>query len=94
MSDSKTDIETLQFDRLTPEEIDNLRVEKEKELKASEHSAALVKDEILSLSRQILEIRVKKNGLDSEYERARYNIKRVQSDIKILTSKFWQSRSR
>ena len=88
------DIETLQFERMSPEEIDNLRVDKEKELKASEHSAALVKDEILGLSRQILEIRVKKNGLDSEYERARYNVKRIQSDIKVLTSKFWQARGR
>ena len=94
MSDSKTDIETLQFDRLTPEEIDNLRVEKEKELKASEHSAALVKDEILSLSRQILEIRIKKNGLDAAYEQARYSVKRIQSDIKVLTSKFWLAKGR
>ena len=88
------DIETLQFERMSPEEIDNLRVEKEKELKESEHSAALVKDEILSLSRQILEIRVKKNTLDSEFERARYNVKRIQSDIKVLTSKFWQAKGR
>jgi peptidoglycan hydrolase CwlO-like protein len=89
-----TDIDALQFERMSPDEIDSVRVDKEKELKESEHAAALVKDEILSLSKSILEIRIKKNSLDSEYERARYNVKRIQSDIKVLTSKFWQSRNR
>ena len=88
------DIETLQFERMSPEEIDNLRVEKEKELKASEHSAALVKDEILGLSRQILEIRVKKNALEAAYEQTRFSVKRIQSDMRVLTSKFWSAKSR
>lgn len=88
------EVDALDFERMSPDEIDNLRVEKEKELKASEHAGALVKDEILSLAKQILEIRIKKNDLDSEYERARYNVKRIQSDIKVLTSKFWQAKNR
>ncbi len=88
------DIETIKFDRMTPEEIDNLRVEKEKELKESEHAAALVKDEILSLSKQILEIRIKKNALDAAYEQARFSVKRIQSDMRVLTSKFWGSKNR
>lgn len=88
------EVDALDFERMSPDEIDNLKVEKEKELIEAERSAATVKDEVLGLSRQILEIRIKKNGLDSEYERARYNVKRIQSDIKVLTSKFWQSKSR
>jgi peptidoglycan hydrolase CwlO-like protein len=88
------DIDSLNLDTMCADDIDNMRVDKEKELKESEHSAALVKDEILALSKQILEIRIKKNTLDAEYERARYNVKRIQSDIKVLTSKFWQSKNR
>jgi peptidoglycan hydrolase CwlO-like protein len=88
------EVDSLDFENMSPDDIDNLKVEKEKELKQAEHAAALVKDESLSLAKQILEIRIKKNTLDQEYERARYNVKRIQSDIKVLTSKFWQSRNR
>ena len=89
-----TDVDALQFERMSPDEIDNLKVEKEKELTEAERSAAIVRDEILTLSRQILEIRIKKNTLDAAYEQARFNVKRIQSDIKVLTSKFWQARNR
>jgi len=82
------------WDDMTSDELDSLKVEKEKELIEAEKSAAIVKDETLSLARQILEIRIKKNALDQEYERARFNVKRIQSDIKVLTSKFWQAKGR
>ena len=82
------------LDKMSSDEIDNLKVKAEKELIEAEKSSAIVKDETLSLARQILEIRIKKNALDQEYERARYNVKRIQSDIKVLTSKFWQARNR
>lgn len=84
----------INFETMSSDDIDNLKVKAEKELIEAEKSAAIVKDETLSLARQILEIRIKKNALDQEYERARFNVKRIQSDIKVLTSKFWQAKGR
>lgn len=88
------DVNSLPFERMSPEEIDNIKVDREKELIEAERSAAIVQDEILGLARQILEIRVKKNALESSYGQARFNVKRLQSDIKVLTSKFWQAKGR
>jgi peptidoglycan hydrolase CwlO-like protein len=92
--DSVPPPETINFEKLSPDEIDNLKVEKEKELIEAERAAAVVKDEVLGLSRKILEIRIKKNALDAAYEQARFLVKRLQSDIKILTSKFWGAKNR
>jgi len=94
MTETNVSVDNLEFERMTPEEIDNLRVESEKHLKDAEHAAALVKDESLALSKRILELRIKKNDIDAEYERARFNVKRITSDIKVLTAKFWQARNR
>jgi hypothetical protein len=81
-------------ENMSSDEIDNLKVEKEKALIEAEKAAAVVKDVTLSLARQILEIRIKKNALDQEWERARYVVKKLQCDIRILTSKFWGARNR
>jgi hypothetical protein len=88
------DISSLPFESMSPDEIDNIKVEREKDLIEAERAAAVVKDEVLGLSRQILEIRIKKNVLDAAYEQARFLVKRLQSDIKILTSKFWGAKNR
>jgi hypothetical protein len=89
-----SDINGLPFETMTPDEIETVRVESLKELNAAEHAAALVKEESQLIAKQILELRVKKSDLDIAHEKARYNVKRLQSDVAILTSKFWSSKNK
>lgn len=85
--------EKLNFDLMSPEEIENLRVEKEIALKEAQQSEGVLKDSMLETARQIIELRLRQKEFEIMHEKARHNVQALQSDIKILTSKFWQKRN-
>jgi hypothetical protein len=78
---------------LSSEEIDNLKVEKEKELQQANYHLGIVEEENHRIGKQILELRIKKKDSDIMLDKAKHNARRIAADIRILTSAFWASRN-
>ena len=72
-------------------EIDNKKVEKEKELQAYLADRNTVKMQILDISRQIKELELRKSTLTQAITMSNYNISRVKSEIDVLKTQYWQS---
>lgn len=72
-------------------EIDNKKVEKEKELQAYLADRNTVKMQILDISRQIKELELRKTTLTQAITMSNYNIQRVKSEIEVLKTQYWQS---
>lgn len=72
-------------------EIDNKKVEKEKELQAYLADRNTVKMQILDISRQIKELELRKTTLTQAITMSNYNICRVKSEIEVLKTQYWQS---
>ena len=72
-------------------EIDNKKIEKEKELQAYLADRNTVKMQILDISRQIKELELRKSTLTQAITMSNYNISRVKSEIDVLKTQYWQS---
>ena len=71
-------------------EISQLIADKEKELQQALHNQEIVDNEEISLSKQILELRIKKKDVEQAQSKARHIARMLQLEIKNLTNKFWQ----
>lgn len=72
-------------------EIDNKKIEKEKELQAYLADRNTVKMQILDISRQIKELELRKSTLTQAITMSNYNIQRVKSEMEVLKTQYWQS---
>ena len=70
-------------------EIDQHRQKCQRELKEAIGSREVLEQESLDLSRQILELEIKKNILQGKLKTARTNISQLSINIKLLDSEFW-----
>jgi len=77
---------------LTASQIDNLKVEKEKELRIAEDNLHKVALEKLELGKQIILLEGQSKDLQIAISKARHITKILESDIRILTSEFWRAK--
>jgi len=74
-------------------DISNQITEKENELANALENQQKVEQEILLLQRDILELQYKKKNLEITNSKAKHNIKQLNIEIKLLTSKFWLAKN-
>jgi hypothetical protein len=79
----------IDLDNKTAEEIDNLKVEKEKELQAAQNSLAVIEQEELEIGKQIINLQGRRKDLQIAASKAKQIVRTLTLDIRILTSKFW-----
>lgn len=72
-------------------DIDNKKVEKEKELQTYLADRNTVKMQILDITRQIKELELRKTTLTQAITMSNYNVSRVKSEIEVLKTQYWQS---
>ena len=76
----------------TPEEIENEKVEKEKELQSLNTDISVIDLACGKFSVQIDQIRLQKREQENELIVLKARRRKLESDIKILTSEFWAKR--
>lgn len=64
----------------------------ERDLQMANKHFSLVKESNHKLAREILELRIKKKDNDIMVEKANENVKRLESDLKILRNAFWNAK--
>jgi len=81
------------LEHLASSEIDEMIVSKEKELQEAMHSLAVVEEAKNRLSRQILELQIKKKDTENTLSKANFNVKTINSELRVLKSAFWKARN-
>lgn len=77
---------------MTASQIDNLKVEKEKELQHAQLNLHEVEIKELELSKQIIILQGQKKDFQIAISKARQIVRTLSLDIKILVSQFWQAK--
>jgi hypothetical protein len=77
---------------LTASQIDNLKVEKEKELQKAQNDLHEVEIKELEISKEIVTLQGQKKDYQIAASKARQIVRTLSLDIKILTSEFWRAR--
>ena len=85
---------TEELARMSSDEIDNKKVEAEKELQTANAHLGIVIEEKNRIDRQMIDLMAKKKDLQIVIDKARFNVKRLESDIRIMTNAFWKARGR
>jgi len=85
-------IDWAKVETMTPEDIENLRVELIKELQVVEENHQIVKQEYLNKGKDIIKLEGEKKDLQINLSQSAYTIRQRKSDLGILETKFWQSR--
>lgn len=80
----------MQLENMSADEIEELKVRAEKELRSANEHYGIVRQQKLEIDRQILEIKIKQSDYVIMCSKARDVIKRLMSDIKILETEFWR----
>lgn len=76
----------------TATEIDNLRVEKEKELLSAQDNLSKVEIEDLELGKQIILLQCKRKDLQKAISQGKQVVRTLALDVRILTTKFFQAK--
>ena len=76
----------------TASEIDNLKVEKEKELKVALQNLHEVEIKELQVSKEIIQLQLIKKDLQIALSKAKHNARTLMLDVKILISEFFQAK--
>lgn len=71
------------------EDIENLKVEKRKELIELIKNKEAVELELIDLSRKILELQIKKKDLNTISEKAKSSEKQLRLEIRNLEEQYW-----
>jgi len=77
---------------MTASEIDQIKVNKEKELQAAQDNLHKVEIEELEIAKQIVELQGRRKDLQIASSKARQIVRTLNLDIKILTSEFWRAK--
>jgi hypothetical protein len=77
---------------LTASEIDNLRVEKEKELLQAQDNQSKIEIEDLELAKQIVLLQVKRKEVQQAISKGKQGVRTLALDVRILTKKFWEAK--
>ncbi len=87
-------MESKPLDQMSSDELDHLKTQKEQELQIEDGHLGLAEQENHRLAKEILALRIQKKDSDMMVDKARHNVRKLQSDIKIITSYFWNTRRR
>jgi hypothetical protein len=79
--------------KMTPEQIENLQIEVEKEIQVMRSNKQIIKDEYNDVQRQIIVLSGKKHELKTALDKQGINIAQKVSDKEILNTKKWQKKS-
>lgn len=77
---------------MTASQIENIRVEKEKELLQAQDNLSKVEIEELELAKQIVLLQVKRKDFQIAISKAKQGVRTLALDVRILTSKFYQAK--
>ena len=75
------------------EEIDQKKVEKEKELKEAQQNLHTIEIEELEIAKQIVNLQAKRKDLQIAISKAKHIAKNLSLEVKILTSEFWRAKN-
>ena len=81
--------EILKVDNKSPEEIENLRVERLEALSEAQTICSRVEQERLLIQRGIIDLQGKKKDLEIAESKAKHIIRKLNNEIEYLKSKFW-----
>ena len=77
----------------TSSEISVEQDEKEKDLQKAISALYMVEQEVLILSRQIIDLHGKKKDLEMMKLKATQNVRLIQSDLRMLKASFWAAKN-
>lgn len=80
------------LEQMTDSGIDNLKVEIEKELDVKQQNYSIVEQEYLSKQLAIIDLQKSKKELEVMLSKEKSIIRTLNSQIRILTSKYWKKR--
>lgn len=83
----------MQFGEKSSADIGVEMDEKERELQSAIRALFEVEQEILLLSRQIIDLQGKKKDFEMSKLKATQNLRVIQSELKILKNAFWASKN-
>lgn len=77
---------------MTSSQLDNLKVEREKELLEAIKAKGVIEERKFRIERIILKLEAKKHDLMAVLRKARQTERELTSEIRILESAFWNAR--
>lgn len=77
----------------TAQELDNEKVEKEKELKLAQQNLYQVEQAELELARQMAQLQAQRKDYQVAISKAKHIVKMLNIDIRILESQFWSAKN-
>jgi len=78
---------------MTSDQIDTIKVEKEKEYRTAQEVLNTVELRELELAKEICKLQLERKSLQIAISKAKHNVRTLAIDIKILTSEFWRARN-
>jgi peptidoglycan hydrolase CwlO-like protein len=75
---------------MNKDEVVQMISDKEQELRNSMVAQSLVEDEDIKLSRQVIEINLKRKDLQQSIVKGKYAIRRIQSELRQLKNEYWK----
>ena len=89
---SKTE-DLNKLDKMSPEDIENIRVEKMKELSIIQNHTSVIEQKFLSIQLAMINLQKEKKELEISLSKGKQNIRDLNTQIKILTSKYWSTKN-
>ena len=83
---------TIDTTNMTATQIENLRVEKQKEYQQALNNMHIVELAELELSKSIVNLQAQRKDLQITLSKARHIVRNLNLDVKILASEFWKVR--
>lgn len=80
------------YENMTASQIDNLRVDKEKELLEAQDDLSKIEQKELELGKEIVLLQVKRKDLQIAISKGKQVVKTLALDVRILTKKFWEAK--
>ncbi len=81
------------YDNMTASEIDNCKVEKEKEYQEALNNLQEVSLKELEIAKRIVALQSQRKDYQIAISKARHIVRTLAIDIKILTSLFWKAKN-
>ena len=83
------EIDLTKIDTMSSSDIENIRVEKIKELSIHQNHTALVEQKIFELQIKIIGLQKEKKEYELSLSKGKQSIRELNAYLKILESKFW-----
>ena len=75
---------------MTKDEVVQMISDKETELRNLMAEQSLVEDEDIRLSRQVIELALKRKDLQQAMTKGKFGIRRIQSELRQLKNEYWK----